>query len=156
MTAFVLKAISASFTALTMPAGFQGLANNGISVATSTNYIDNTSSGGDTKRYRIIYIELQLATLNPTGSPIIDIALIPSFNGTNFHSLAGSLFPIASNMAPIAWASLDTGSAAKRVYFAFKNVDPVFYYPMVRNGTGVAFNGAGNVLGWQGSMPETR
>ena len=147
MTAFPLKAIPA-FTALAFPAGLQGLTNG--STVLSSNHIDNSAL-----RYDEIHLEITLATLNPTGAPLVDAALVPSYDGTNFHSLAGGAFPLGSDAIPVASSSIDAGSGTKLCYIRVLNVAPYKYKVILRNATGVSFNATGKSVKNSGTVRET-
>lgn len=147
MTYFPLKAVPA-FTSLTFPAGLQGLVNGGTVL--STGKIDASAL-----RYDEIHLEITLNTLSPSGVPLIDAALVPSWDGSNFHSLAGGTFPIGSDSVPVASANIDIGNAAKLAYIFLPVIRPYQYKVILRNATGVPFNVSGNSVKYSGTVRET-
>jgi hypothetical protein len=152
MTAFPLLTYPA-FTSLTMPAGFQALAN-GASIMSTGATIDNTEAAG--KAYDRIVLEIILGSLNPTGVPMLDAALVPSYDGTNYHTLLGTVFPVGSDSIPVSSCNIETGAATKRGHIKFLDCDPIKYRVIVRNATNVAFAASGNTVGWSGTLYQTR
>lgn len=151
MTAFPLLTFPA-FASLTMPAGFQALAN--AASIMSTGIVDNTEAAG--KAYDVLVFEIVLGSLNPTGVPRLDAALVPSYDGTNFHTLLGTVFPVGSDSIPISSCTIEAGTATKRAHIKFFDCDPIKYKVIVLNSTNVALAASGNTVGWSGTLRQTR
>ena len=151
MTAFPQVTYPA-FTSVTMPAGYQSLAN--LASILSTGVIDNTESNG--KAYDVIVLEIILGSYNPTGIPIFDAALIPSYDLTNYPTIVGTTFPLGSNSYPVASCYLDAGTSTKRGYIKFFDCDPIKYKVCVRNSTNATLAASGNTVGWSGTLRQTR
>jgi hypothetical protein len=144
MSEFPLKDYSSS-TTLTITLNSLAI---GAVVTSSTN-INNTS----TARYDEILIELILGSVVAAASAL-DGALIPSLDGTNFQTI--STFPVGSDAVPLAYGWVDAGTSIKRAYLRFRQVAPLQYRLMVRNGLGIALAASGNSAAWRGSLRETR
>jgi hypothetical protein len=115
-----------------------------------------SNDDGPTERFDEIWVEIVLGSFNPGSNAIIEGALIPSFDATNYVSIAGTTFPICGSSTPYAFSFVDTGAAAKRVSLVFFNVRPVSYKLCLKNSTAAAFNASGNTVQYSGTLRETR
>ena len=109
-----------------------------------------------TERFGEIWVEIVLGSFNPGANALIEGALIPSFDATNYVSIAGAVFPVCGNSTPYAFQFVDTGAAAKRVSLVFFNVRPVSYKLCLKNSTAAAFAASGNTVQYTGTLIETR
>jgi hypothetical protein len=109
-----------------------------------------------TERFDELWVEIVLGSFNPGSNAIIEGQLIPAFDGTNFISIAGSVFMPAGSSTPYAFCSVDTGAAAKRASLVFFNIRPVSYKLQLKNSTAAAFNASGNTVQYAGILRETR
>jgi hypothetical protein len=126
----------------------------GSSVLGST-VINNADN--NTTKFDSIWIEITLTSINPSAStPIIEGQLIPSFDGTNYISVGGSVFPPAGRASPYDFCYIDQGASAKRASLLFVNCQPVRYRLLIRNSTGIGFAASGHTVTWAGNLRETR
>jgi hypothetical protein len=146
MSEFPLKAYSSP---VTLTITLNSLAIGGLVLSSST--IDNTG----TARFDEILVEVVLGSINSVSN-VLEGALVPSADGSNFQTIAGGAWPIGSNALPIGYAWLDTGTSVKRALLRFLGCGPLTYKLLLRNGLGVAFSSSGNSCTWRGSLRETR
>lgn len=109
------------------------LANGSASAASGA--IDN-----ETGLYRYISLELYLASLNPTGTPIVQVYLIPTLDATNYEDTTPPNFSLLTTF------DLTTGAATKRRMRWNIPIPPLSFKLIVKNGSGVAFASSGNTL----------
>ncbi|MFZ1426458.1 MAG: hypothetical protein WAS21_06790 [Geminicoccaceae bacterium] len=151
MTTFPLSALPVgSWPAITMPSGFNSLANAASTL--STGEIDNSP---DAARYDWINVVVNLGSFSPSAGAVVEGTLVPKLNGS-YPSIAGATWPIGSLLFPQAMCSIDSGSGAKIAFLGFRVVLPVPHKLLIRNGTGVAFAATGNSVVWAGALRETR
>lgn len=94
--------------------------------------------------------ELALASLTPTGTPVIDLFLIRSADGTNYED---SATPPADAFA--GSFEVTTGAAAKRAILRDRTLPPGLFKAVIRNRTGVAFAATGNTLKYRPHSIQT-
>lgn len=123
----------------------------GSSVLLAT-VINNTG----TARWDEIEVEVVLGSAAFTGT-IMEGALIPSLDGTNFiTAAAGANFVVGSDSTPMATCYIDSGTGAKRGILQFTGLRPYQYRFMFRNGLGPPLAATGNTTTWRGIVRETR
>lgn len=128
-----IKWLAPEATASALTTELNSLANAGVSSASAA--IDN-----ETGLYRYISVELYLASLNPTGTPIVQVYLTPSLDATNFEDATPPTFSLLTTF------DLATGAAAKRRVRYNIPIPPLQFKLIVKNGSGVAFASSGNTL----------
>lgn len=94
--------------------------------------------------------ELALASLTPTGTPVIDLWLIRSADGTNYED---SATPPAD--AYLGSFEVTTGAGAKRAILRDRPLPPGLCKAVVRNRTGVAFAASGSTLKYRPHSLQT-
>jgi hypothetical protein len=109
------------------------LTNGSLSAASST--VDN-----ETDLYEFINLELVLASLTPTGTPVVNVWVAYSTDGTNFDD--GSV----AEMELLQPLPLSTSASAKRVSRGNIPIRPLKFQLYVENKSGVSFAGSGNTL----------
>lgn len=112
------------------------LANNALSAASAA--IDNTAD-----RYDAIDVEIALASLTPTGSPVVNVWIAYSTDGTNYDD--GSV----SEMQLLAVLPLSTSASAKRVSRGPFLLRPLKFKLYAENKAGPALAASGNVLSYR-------
>lgn len=130
-TTFKWLAPEAEASALTTD--LNSLGNGSLSAASAA--VDNEAD-----LYQYIHLELALASLNPTGSPYVNVYIAYSLDGTNYDD--GSV----SEMQVLAVLPLATGSATKRVSRGPFPLSPLKFKLYVENKSGVSFGASGNTL----------
>ena len=110
------------------------LANGSLSALSSA--IDNTSN-----RYQYLALELNLASLNPTGTPFVEVYLFPSIDGTNYADGSASL-----SQCLVASIPVTTGSGAKLSTATGILIPPFLFKLAVRNQTNVSLASSGSTL----------
>ena len=150
MSQFPLAALS-TFTTLSFPAGINNLAT--AEVVLGTTVLNNDDSL--TARWREITVSVALTSYTPVAPAMVEGALIPASDGTNYASIATD-FPLGSEAVPTSWCSIDAGTGTKKAYLVFRRLQPVKYKLLLRNSTGVAWPAAGTVVTWAGTLVETR
>jgi hypothetical protein len=109
------------------------LANGGVSSASGA--IDN-----ETGLYQYISLELYLGSLNPTGTPIVQVYLISTLDATNYDDTTPPTFNLLTTF------DLTTGATAKRRTRWNIPIPPLAFKLIVKNGSGVAFASTTNTL----------
>ena len=120
-------------TASALTTELNSLGNGSVSSASAA--IDN-----ETDLYRYVSLELYLASLNPTGTPIVQVYINPSLDGTNYEDTTPPSFSLLTTF------DLATGSATKRRVRFNIPIPPLKFKLIVKNGSGVAFAASGNTL----------
>lgn len=113
------------------------LANNGFS-AQGTEF-DNSTNLDKTGVF-----EINLASLNPTGSPYLELHLVQAVGGTNYEDVPSSTNP--SPQTVIAVLGLPTGSATKRVTTPPIPLPPSKFRLVLKQATGVSLAASGNTV----------
>jgi hypothetical protein len=132
MATFEWVAPEAIVTALTTE--LNSLANGALSAASGN--IDN-----ETDLYQYISLELSLASLTPTGSPISNVYLLATLDGTNFENSS------ASNAGALLGAfAYATGAGTKRVILKNLVIPPLKFQLVIENKSGPAYASSGNTL----------
>lgn len=131
MATFKWASPEAEATALSTD--LNSLGNGSLSAASAA--IDN-----ETDLYAYIALEVVLASLTPTGAPVVNVYIAYSLDGTNYDD--GSV----SEMLPIAVLPLSTSTGAKRVSRGPFPILPLKFKLYVENKSGVAFGASGNTL----------
>jgi len=91
MTAFPQTALAGSgWSTVTMPSGFNSLANAASILSTGT--IDNTA---DPQRFDYSLLDIGLGSFTASAGALIEAALVPTLNGS-YPSIGGTTFPIGS------------------------------------------------------------
>lgn len=82
-------------------------------------------------------IRVLLASINPSGTPYVEIHICPSYdNGTTFADLSAATL--------VATVPVTTGSSAKEAYARRVELPPVAYKVGLLNRTGVSLAASGN------------
>ena len=102
--------------------------------------------GSDATTAAALYadFELALASLNPTGTPVIELYLLRAADGSNYEDPNSGAQP--SLTAFVGSFSVTTGSAAKRAVLPDIWIPPGLWKAVVKNGTGVSFASSGSTL----------
>lgn len=85
-------------------------------------------------------IRLSLASLNPTGSPFVELHICASYDG-------GTTFADLCDGTRVAGIIVTTGSGAKEACLIRVEIPPLFFKWGILNRTNVAFGASGNILG---------
>lgn len=111
------------------------LANGAISAQSGA--VDN--EGG---LFQYVAVELQLASLTPTGTPYCMLYLVKSIDGgTNYEDLT-----VSASHAVVATFPMSTAVAAKRIVVANILIPPTFFKFAVQNQCGPALASSGNLI----------
>lgn len=94
--------------------------------------------------YKYMSLELALASLTPSGSPYVNVYLLPTIDGTNYVDGGGATAPPAETL--IATFSLSTSTGTKRRAVANLLIPPYDFKLVALNGSGVTLGASGNTL----------
>ena len=100
---------------------------------------DNTSNLD-----QFAWVEVNLASLNPTTGAFITLFLVQSLDGTNYEDEPSSTLP--GYHAIRAVIPIKTGSATKRAISDMFRIPPGHFKPVLRNDCNVAFGASGNTV----------
>lgn len=115
-------------------------------------YATSAAAGADgTAANLLADWELALATLTPTGTPLIDLWIIRSADGTNYED---NTTPPPSD-SYVGSFEVSTGAGAKRLILRDRTLPPGLFKVVIRNRTGVAFNASGNTLKFRAHNLQT-
>lgn len=128
-----VKWVAPEAIASALTTDLNSLGNGSVSAASAA--IDN-----ETGLYQYISLELYLASLNPTGTPIVQVYLISTLDATNYDDTTPPTFCLLTTF------DLATGSATKRRTRWNIPIPPLSFKLLVKNGSGVAFASSGNTL----------
>lgn len=122
---------------------------NGIGSAA---YATSAAAGADGTAANLIGdFELALATLTPTGTPLVDLWLIRSADGTNYED---NTTPPPSD-SYVGTFEVSTGAGAKRLILRDRVLPPGLFKAVIRNRTNVSFNASGNTLKFRAHNLQT-
>jgi hypothetical protein len=128
-----VKWVAPESIATALSTDLNSLANGGVSAASAA--IDN-----ETGLYQYISLELYLASLNPTGTPIVQVYLISTLDATNYDDTTPPTFNLLTTF------DLATGAATKRRTRWNIPIPPLSFKLIVKNNSGVAFSSSGSTL----------
>lgn len=118
---------------------------------TNNSYATSAALGADAGDAELLAdFELALATLTPTGTPVIDLWLIRSADGTNYEDSATPPMD-----AYVGSFEVTTGAGAKRAILRDRALPPGLFKTVIRNRTGVTFNASGNTLKYRPHSLQT-
>lgn len=101
--------------------------------------IDNTSG-----LHKYGWLEINLASLNPTTSPYILLFMVPALDGTNYPDAPSSTNPGLQYL--VAQVNVATGSATKRIATGKFELPPAKIKFALFNDVNVAFGATGNTV----------
>lgn len=116
--------------------GLNSLSDGSLSALSSA--IDNSAD-----LYQYMAVELSLASINPSGTPFVEVYLFKSIDGTTYEDGSATLSQCLIVALPVT-----TGSSAKESYAANILIPPFKFKLAVRNRTGVAFGASGSTLSY--------
>lgn len=118
---------------------------------TNNSYATSAALGADATAANLMAdFELALASLTPTGTPVIDLWLVRSADGTNYED---SATPPADSY--VGSFEVTTGAGAKRAILRDRVLPPGLFKCVVRNRTGVTFAAASNTLKYRPHSLQT-
>lgn len=100
-----------------------------------------------TNKYLYADVEVFLNTATPTGTPVVDLYLVPTVDGTNYPEFDTGASPSAINLNYlVATLYVKASNATHRAVARQIPVPPGKYKWALRNGTGVALNASSNTV----------
>ena len=114
------------------------------SLADATLSAASTALANQTNRDTHAIIEINLGSLNPTGSPYLELYMTKAPDGTNYEE--APVIGGADRNTLIATLPVPTGSAAKRVMTGLITLPPCLVRFYVGNQTNVALAASGNTI----------
>lgn len=128
------------------PESIQTALDTGLNSLGNGNTALSSAIANQTDLYLYISLELYLNTINPTGSPYVQIYFILSPDESNYEDgTAGTPGTIPARQ-PDAIFALRAANAAQRVALSNIPIPPLPFKLLLVNNTGVAFNASSNTL----------
>ena len=94
--------------------------------------------------YKYMALELYLASLTPSGTPYIEVYLLPTVDATNYVDGGGATAPPAETL--LAVFSLSTSASTKRRAVSNLLIPPFDFKLVLKNASGVSLAASGSTL----------